>query len=200
MTTPQVPKEKISRKDTSPSVTEVSAEYFQLHTKRPKSSHTPYTTGEKGIQSTETMKYDRSLLGTSRKQIMYTVFPKKPTSTPLVDQSSKVGPKLSIFEKYDLIKKKNQTLTNNTYAQFWKQTSTAQQKLLFAFDTEKGRMHMAFLQAQVPDPKAITDYKRETFEFHTRDVHPADQVDLHRKTGEMIFSTLANASIVATKL
>jgi hypothetical protein len=45
---------------------------------------------------------------------------------------------------------------------------------------EKGRMHMNFLQAQVPDLKEITDYKREMFEFHTRDVHSADQMDLHR--------------------
>jgi hypothetical protein len=101
---------------------------------------------------------------------------------------------LSIFEKYDLIKKRNQTLTSRTYAQFWKQTSTAQHRLLSAFDTEKGTMHMAFLQAQVPDPKVITDYKRETFEFQTKDVHPDDQMDLHRKTGEMVFSTLAHAS------
>jgi hypothetical protein len=50
----------------------------------------------------------------------------------------------------------------------------AQHKLLSAFDTEKGRMHIDFLQAHVLDPKAITDYKRETFEFHTRDVHSAD--------------------------
>ena len=61
-------------------------------------------------------------------------------------------------------------------------------------------MHMAFLQEQVPDLKAITDYKRATFEFHTRDVHPVDQMDLHRKNGEMIFSTLENASTMATKL
>jgi hypothetical protein len=73
-------------------------------------------------------------------------------------------------------------------------------RLLSSFDTEKGRMHMDFLQAQVPNLKAITDYKRETFEFHTRDVHLADQMDLHRQTGEMIFSTLANASTMATKL
>jgi hypothetical protein len=52
--------------------------------------------------------------------------------------------------------------------------------LLSAFDTEKGRMHMAFLQVQVPDPKVITDYKRATFEFQTKDVHPTDQMDLHK--------------------
>jgi hypothetical protein len=200
MTTPQVPKEKRPRKDSSPPITEVLAEDFQLHTKRPKTSHTPDTAGEKEIKSTATMKDDRSLLISSNKQIVSTFFPKKPTNTPPVNQPSKEGPKLSIFEKYDLIKKKNQTLTSSTYAQFWKRTSTTQHRLLSAFDIEKGRMHIAFLQAQVPDPKAITDYKRATFKFHTRDVHPTDQMDLHRQTREMIFSTLENASTAATKL
>ena len=59
---------------------------------------------------------------------------------------------------------------------------------------------MAFLQAQVPHPKEITDYKRETFEFNTRDVHPADQMDLHKQTGEMVFSTFLNASTTTAKL
>jgi hypothetical protein len=61
-------------------------------------------------------------------------------------------------------------------------------------------MHMAFLQSQVPDPKAITDYKRETFKFQTKDVHPADQMDLHRKTREMVFSTLENSSTATSRL
>jgi hypothetical protein len=52
---------------------------------------------------------------------------------------------LSIFEKYEMIKKKNQMLTNNTYSQFWKKTSTTQHRLLSAFDIEEGRMHLAFL-------------------------------------------------------
>ena len=73
-TTPRVLKEKIHRKDTSPSISEVSAEDFQLHTKRPKTSHTPDMTGEKEIQCTATMKDDRSLLSTRNKQIMSTVF------------------------------------------------------------------------------------------------------------------------------
>jgi hypothetical protein len=52
----------------------------------------------------------------------------------------------------------------------------------------------------VLDLKAIIDYKRETFEFHTRDVHPADQMDLHRQTREMVFSMLVKVSTVAAKL
>jgi hypothetical protein len=59
---------------------------------------------------------------------------------------------------------------------------------------------MAFLQAQVSDPKVITDYKRATFEFQTKDVHPADQMDLHKQTGEMVFYTLAHASTTVSKL
>jgi hypothetical protein len=125
---------------------------------------------------------------------------KKHTDTSLVNQSKKGGAKLSIFEKYDMIKKKNQMLTNNTYAQVWKKMSMAHHRLLSTFDTEKIIMHMAFLQAQALDPKAITDYKRTTFEFNTRDVHPADQMDLHRQMGEMVFSTLANDSTSAAKL
>jgi hypothetical protein len=51
-TTPQVPKEKRPRKDISPSITEVSAEDFQVYKKRPKTSHTTDRSGEEETQST----------------------------------------------------------------------------------------------------------------------------------------------------
>jgi len=103
----------------SPLVTEVSLEEFRLHTKRPKTT-TPDPAGEKEVPSTTMTEFDRSLLNTSDKQIITIVLPKKPKDIPPINQPGKTGPKLSIFEKYDLIKKKNQTLTNNTYTQFWK--------------------------------------------------------------------------------
>ena len=87
---------------------------------------------------------------------------------------------ISIFEKYDMKKRKNEMLTNSTYSQFWKQTSTTQHRLLSAFDTEKGRMHLVFMQAKVPHPKEITDYKRSTIFFDTKQVHPVDHMDFHR--------------------
>jgi hypothetical protein len=59
---------------------------------------------------------------------------------------------------------------------------------------------MAFLQAQVPDPKVITDYKRATFEFQMKDMHLVDHMDLHKQTGEMVFYTLAHASTTVSKL
>jgi hypothetical protein len=61
-------------------------------------------------------------------------------------------------------------------------------------------MQMAFLQAQVPHPKTTSDYKKTSFEFDVKEVHPLDQMDMHKKTGEIIFSTLMNTSLTALKL
>jgi hypothetical protein len=143
--TPQVPKEKRPRQDLSPPVTEVFFEEFQLHTKRPKTSSVPGPIWEKEAPPTIVIKSVIPPFGSSLYKDITPALPKKYTNSPLDTQPGKTGPKLSIFEKYELIKKKNQTLTSSTCAQFWKQTSTAQHRLLYAFDTEKGRMHMAFL-------------------------------------------------------
>jgi hypothetical protein len=152
----------------------VSAEYFQVYKKRPKTSHTTNRSREEETQSTTIVEGERSPLFSSSQQIMSTSSSKKQTYTTLNSQPSQWSAKLIILEKYDLIKKKNEMLTSNTYAQFWKQTSTTQYRLISTFDTKKGRMHMAFFQAQVPHPKEITDYKRSTFEFDTKEVHPTD--------------------------
>jgi hypothetical protein len=200
-TTPQFPKEKRPRQESSPPVTEVSSEEFQMHSKKPRTVSVPDATIEQEISTTTvtTTKVKPVTLPFSSSQLKGITTTIKSTVSPLDTPPSKTGPKLGIFEKYDLIKKKNQTLTSNTYAQFQKQSSTAQHRLLSAFDTKKGRMHMAYLQAQVSDPKVISDYKRATFEFQAKDVHPTDQMDLHKQTGEMVFHTLAHASASASK-
>ena len=51
----------------------------------------------------------------------------------------------------------------STYNQFWKQTPNSQSRLLSAFDSEKGKMHFAFLQAQISQPKSEENYKKATF-------------------------------------
>ena len=60
-------------------------------------------------------------------------------------------------------------------------------------------MHMSYLYALVPDPKVISNYRRTTFEFQAKDVHPADQMDMHKQTGEMISHTLARVATSAAK-
>jgi hypothetical protein len=59
---------------------------------------------------------------------------------------------------------------------------------------------MEFLQAQVPYPKTTTNYKKTSFEFDIKDVHPVNQMDMHRQTREMIFSTLTNTSMTYSNL
>ncbi len=54
---------------------------------------------------------------------------------------------------------------------------------------------MAFLEAYIPQPKLEIDYKRTTFEFNMKDIHPIDQMEMHKKNGEMISSTLTNTAI-----
>jgi hypothetical protein len=145
--TPQVQVEKRYIKEVSPSVTKVSAEDFQVYRKRTKTSHTPDRSREEDTHSTIVMEGPHSSLFSSSHHTMSTSSSKKQTDTTLSTKSSQEPTRLNIFEKYNLTKKKNELLTNNTYAQFWKKTYTTQHRLLYAFDTEKGRMHLAFLQA-----------------------------------------------------
>jgi hypothetical protein len=137
-------------------------------------------------------------LGVQHKMSTYSF--KKQNDTRFSTKSSQEPTGLNIFEKYNLSKKKNEMLTNKTYAQFWKKKSTTHQRLLSSFDTYNGMMHMVFFQAQVPHPKEVSDYKRETFDFDVKEVHLDDQMDIHRQNGERIFSTLKNTSMVVAKL
>jgi len=104
---------------------------------------------------------------------------------------------MDIFKE---IKVRNEALKINTYNQFWKHTSGSQSRLFLAFDSKKGKMKMAFLQAQVPQPKASSDYKKTTFEFDVKDIHPIDQMDMNKQTREMIFSTVTNNAMSLSKL
>jgi hypothetical protein len=106
-TTPQVLKEKRPSQDLSPSITEVSPEEFQLYTKRSKTISAPDPTGEKEVSSTTVTKVDRPPLSASLQHITTSALPKKSTNSLSTTQLGKVGPKLSIFEKYELIKKRN---------------------------------------------------------------------------------------------
>lgn len=57
-------------------------------------------------------------------------------------------------------------------------------------------MQMAFLQAQVPQPRTAAQYQKHTyFEFNVKDVHPIDQIEMQKQTGQMITSTLTNTAM-----
>lgn len=58
---------------------------------------------------------------------------------------------------------------------------------------------MSFLEAQTPQPNSATGYK-STIEFSTKDIHPIDQMEMHKQTSEMISSTLTNTAMSLSKL
>jgi len=113
---------------------------------------------------------------------------------------SKQKKEKTIFDRYREIKLRNEILKNSTYNQFWKQNSSSQSRLLSVFDIKHAKMQMAFLEAQIPQPKSTIDYKSNTFEFNTKDIHPIDQMEMHKQTGEMISSTLTNTAMSLSKL
>ena len=46
----------------------------------------------------------------------------------------------------------------------------------------------------------MADYLKIDFELLAKDIHPIDQIELHKKFGEMVYSTLTNKAIVAHQL
>lgn len=61
-------------------------------------------------------------------------------------------------------------------------------------------MQLSFLQPTVQQPKTSTYYNTKNFEVLARDVHPIDQIEFHKKVGEMIYSTLTTKAMATYKL
>ena len=59
---------------------------------------------------------------------------------------------------------------------------------------------MDFLQAQIAFPKSPYHYKKTMFSFDTSQIHPIDQMDMHKQTGEMLFSTMTTTTMSLSKL
>ena len=97
------------------------------------------------------------------------------TSRPAIE-----GQEKSVYEIFRELKLKNEVLKTTTYNHFWKHTSCSQSRLLSAFDNEKGRMKMVFLEALVPQPQGEKDYKKASVKFSAKDIHPIDQMLLHK--------------------
>ena len=58
---------------------------------------------------------------------------------------------------------------------------------------------MRFLKPAVQQPRSMADYLKTNFEVLAKDIHPIDQIELHKQTGEMVYSTLANKAMLAHK-
>lgn len=105
-----------------------------------------------------------------------------------------------IKERYKEIKARNERFKAQTYAQYLKLTPTNQTRLMSAFEIKEGKLQMTFMKPTTQQPKTTSDFKRVDFEVLTRDIHPIDQIELHKQAGEMIYSTLTSKSITSHQL
>lgn len=53
---------------------------------------------------------------------------------------------------------------------------------------------------KVQQPQTLADYLKIDFEVLAKDIHPIDQIELHKQTGEMVYSTLTSKAMMAHRL
>ncbi len=61
-------------------------------------------------------------------------------------------------------------------------------------------MIFTHLKPKVPHPRTSADYIRKNLEVFSKDIHPMDQIELHKQTGEMVYATLADKAMLAHQL
>ena len=60
---------------------------------------------------------------------------------------------------------------------------TNQTRLMSAFDLKEAKMQMTFMKLIIQQPRSIVDYLKTDFEVLAKDIHPIDQIELHKQTG-----------------
>ena len=69
-----------------------------------------------------------------------------------------------------------------------------------AYDIKEGKMIMSYFKSKVQQPQSAADYTRTNLEVLAKDVHPMDQIELHKQTREMIYSTLIGKTMMAHRI
>jgi len=69
-----------------------------------------------------------------------------------------------------------------------------------AYDVQEGKMIMSHLTPAVLQPQSAADYMRTNLEVLAKDIHPMDQIELHKQTGEMVYASLADMTLVNYRL
>ena len=69
-----------------------------------------------------------------------------------------------------------------------------------SYDIKEGKSIMSYFKPKVQQPQSAADYIRTNLEVFAKDIHPIHQIELHKQTGEMVYSTLADKEMMAHKL
>lgn len=84
------------------------------------------------------------------------------------------------------IKARNNPLRVQLYNQYLKMAPTNQQRLMSAYDIKEGNMIMSYFKPKLQQPQSTADYIMTNLELLAKDIHPMDQIELHKETGEMV--------------
>ena len=104
------------------------------------------------------------------------------------------------LQQFIEIKRRNEPLRLQIYNQLLKMAPTNQQRLMSAYDITEGKMTMSHFMPTMLQPQSAADYIRTNLEVLAKDIHPMDQIELHKQTGEMVYATLADKTMLANRL
>jgi len=211
---------KQQAQETMPPRQETTAEASILQTpqneerskKRDKEEETPYVAttaqGEKRQRlnplSEEEMPPEQSLaMGPPSREASATSFQQNQegimggeVSSSIMQREGEVGIKQQFIE----IKKRNEPIRLQLYNHLLKMAPTNQQRLMSAYDVQEGKMIMSHFAPVVQQPQSAADYLRTNLEVLSKDIHPMDQIELHKQTGEMVYASLADKTLVNIRL
>ena len=71
---------------------------------------------------------------------------------------------------------------------------------MVAYDIQEGKMTLSHFRPTMQQPQSAVDYIRTNLEVFAKDIHPIDHIELHKQTGEMVYSTLVNKTLMAHRL
>lgn len=106
----------------------------------------------------------------------------------------------SIKKKFMEIKARNEPLKLQLYNQLLKMVPTNQQRLMSAYNIAKGKMTMSHFRPTMQQPQSAADYIKTNMEVFAKDIHPMDQIELHKQIGEMVYASLADKTLQTHKL
>ena len=98
------------------------------------------------------------------------------------------------------IKRRNEPIKIQLYNHLLNMAPTNQQRLMSAFDVGEGKMIMSHFMPTALQPQSASDYLRTNLEVMAKDIHPMDQIELHKQTGEMVYATLVEKATLAHEL
>lgn len=98
------------------------------------------------------------------------------------------------------IKAINEPVRYQLYDQLLKMAPTNQQRLMEAYDIQEGKMTLSHFRPIIQQPQSATGYIRTNQEVFVKDIHPMDQIELHKQTEEMVYSTLADKTVIGHRL